>query len=286
MSYLVMEVHPAYAVVLDQEGRFYKVVNFHYQVGQRVEQVMPLRQPQPLRRPLRRLAPLAAAACICLVLLGGYRFHYLTYGVLRIQINPDVELSISRSERVVGLEGINEDGRQLVDGYDYRGKSRDTAVEELVERAIALGYLSDGYTISISVSSQDDDWQQQEEQLVRQQLQDRYGDTVVISIGPRPAAPPSEQSQVVIPVVPSGTEDQNQNDDGNDDDDEDDQDDGRDNEQVPEDPSVLVPGTVSEPGRQETNTQTDDRDDDGHDDDDDQDDWNSNDGHDDDGEDD
>ena len=31
MSYLVMEVHPAYAVVLDQEGRFLKAANLHYQ---------------------------------------------------------------------------------------------------------------------------------------------------------------------------------------------------------------------------------------------------------------
>ena len=46
MSYLVMEVHPAYAVVLDQEGRFLKAANLHYQVGERVEQIVPLREPQ------------------------------------------------------------------------------------------------------------------------------------------------------------------------------------------------------------------------------------------------
>ena len=32
MKYLVMETHPAYAVVLDEEGRFLKAANLQYQV--------------------------------------------------------------------------------------------------------------------------------------------------------------------------------------------------------------------------------------------------------------
>ena len=35
MTYLVMECHPGYAVVLDQTGRFLKVANLNYQVGER-----------------------------------------------------------------------------------------------------------------------------------------------------------------------------------------------------------------------------------------------------------
>ena len=30
MKYLVMETHPAYAVVLDEEGRFLKAANLQY----------------------------------------------------------------------------------------------------------------------------------------------------------------------------------------------------------------------------------------------------------------
>ena len=33
MKYLVLETHSAYAVVLDEEGRFLKAANLHYQVG-------------------------------------------------------------------------------------------------------------------------------------------------------------------------------------------------------------------------------------------------------------
>ena len=36
MNYLVMETHPAYAVVLDEGGRFLKAANLRYQVGDTV----------------------------------------------------------------------------------------------------------------------------------------------------------------------------------------------------------------------------------------------------------
>ena len=66
MSYLVMEVHPAYAVVLDEEGRFLKAANLQYQVGDTVQTIVELRQAKPrspaLWKPLSGLA--AAAACL------------------------------------------------------------------------------------------------------------------------------------------------------------------------------------------------------------------------------
>ena len=37
MSYMVMERRQAYAIVLDDEGRFLKVANLGYEVGQRTD---------------------------------------------------------------------------------------------------------------------------------------------------------------------------------------------------------------------------------------------------------
>ena len=92
MNYLVMEVHPAYAVVLDEEGRFLKAANLRYQVGDTVQNIVELRRPQKKRptlwKPLSGLAGLAA--CLCLVFFGYYQPNFTPYGALRIQINPDV----------------------------------------------------------------------------------------------------------------------------------------------------------------------------------------------------
>src|SRR5699024_3951844 len=113
---------------------------------------------------------------------------------LRIQINPDVELTLSRTDRVLELEGLNADGRVLIEGYDYGGTDREDVTEELVERAIDMGYLSGGETVSITVTSADADWQ------AREDLEERYGETIVIQIGPADEEPPA--TEVVIPVAP------------------------------------------------------------------------------------
>ena len=208
MKYLVMETHPAYAVVLDEDGRFSKAANLRYQVGDTVQDIVELRMPQkkvvPAWKPLSGLA--AAAACLCLVFFGWYQPNYTAYGTLRIQINPDVEMTVSRTDRVLDLEGLNADGEDLIEEYDYQGKDRETAANELVERAIDMGYLSDGETVSITVSSTDADWQAREETQVRAQLEARYGETIVIRLGSDPAPevtpPQADPPEIVIPVTP------------------------------------------------------------------------------------
>ena len=197
-----MEVHPAYAVVLDEEGRFLKAANLRYQVGDTVRDIVELRCPKEKRpalwKPLSGVAGLAA--CLCIVFFGYYQPNFVPYGALRIQINPDVELTLSRTDRVLELEGLNADGRVLIEGYDYGGKDREDVTEELVERAIDMGYLSGGETVSITVSSADADWQAREEQAAREDLEERYGETIVIQIGPTDEEPPA--TEVVIPVMP------------------------------------------------------------------------------------
>ena len=208
MNYLVLETHPAYAVLLDEEGRFLKAANLRYQVGDTVQDIVELRTPQkkvvPAWKPLSGLA--AAAACLCLVFFGWYQPNYTAYGTLRIQINPDVEMTVSRTDRVLDLEGLNADGEDLIEEYDYQGKDRETAANELVERAIDMGYLSDGETVSITVSSTDADWQAREETQVRAQLEARYGETIVIRLGSDPAPevtpPQADPPEIVIPVTP------------------------------------------------------------------------------------
>ena len=208
MKYLVMETHPAYAVVLDEEGRFLKAANLRYQVGDTVQDIVELRTPRkkavPAWKPLSGLA--AAAACLCLAFFGWYQPNYTAYGTLRIQINPDVEMTVSRTDRVLDLEGLNADGEDLIEEYDYQGKDRETAANELVERAIDMGYLSDGETVSVTVSSTDADWQAREEAQVRAQLEARYGETIVIRLGSDPAPevtpPQADPPEVVIPVTP------------------------------------------------------------------------------------
>ena len=161
-TYLVMEVHSAYAVLLDNEGRFIKAANVGYQIGEVVEKVFPLKYPEDRKKQMSRVIRFAAglAACLCVAVFGVYEYQYffIPYGTLQMQINPDIEMTLSRSGRVLDLDGINDDGKVLIDDYEYGGKNQYTVIDELTDRAIELGFLTDGGQVSLLADSKNSAW--------------------------------------------------------------------------------------------------------------------------------
>ena len=208
MKYLVMETHPAYAVLLDEEGRFVRAANFRYQVGQKVEDAVLLREPAGKRDWVKPVSgAVAAAACLALTIAGYFGYYapnFTAYGTLRMEINPSVQMTLSETGRVLDLDGLNADGETLAEGYDYQGKNRSQVAEELVERAIEMGFLSDGDTVSISVSSRDSRWQDEAETETRDALEAAYGEWIVIRLDsdPLPEEKPvePEPEEIVIPI--------------------------------------------------------------------------------------
>ena len=245
MNYLVMETHPAYAVVLDEEGRFLKTANLGYQVGQVVEQVVELRCPPKRRPPLRAIAGgLALAACLCLFFFGVWQPNFLPYGSLQIQINPEVELEVSRNGRVLSLEGLNEEGEALIEGLRFYGRDSGEMVRQLVERAIEMGWLPAGGEVWIRALGGSEEWQVREQGALQAQLESEFGEAIRVSVGEEQAAPPAAQPTLPVsePALPAAEpaqpassdaeprppvvqDDDDDDDDDNDDDDDDDEDD-------------------------------------------------------------
>lgn len=159
MKYLVMECHLSHAVVLGDDGRFLKVANMHYEVGQTVEQVIEMQLPESTahtKSPARWLTPLVSmAACLALVLT--VLFFRAPCASVYLTINPQVRIDVNRSDMVVAVAGVNADGTALLEGYDHHRKALDTVMDELVDRAIAMGYLSDGGTVTLALDA-DDAW--------------------------------------------------------------------------------------------------------------------------------
>ena len=287
MSYLVMETHPAFVVVLDEQGRFLKAANQNYQVGQRLNQIIPLVLPKPaLTISKKAVVSLAGlAACLCLVFggyFGYYQPNFTVYGSMLVQINPQVELTLSQTQRVLELEGLNADGQTLLEGYDYQNKTRDTVVEELVQRAMDMGFLSDGESITLTVNGEDGDWNRRQEEETLSALESRYGNAIVIQIGGNTQQAQSDQ-EIIIPLPsvsqstasqpsapPAATDDDDENDDDWEDDDEDDdrEDDDDDDDDSSPSAAASLP-SASRPQNTSSNPGTDDRDDDDDDDDDD-----------------
>lgn len=168
MSYLVMECRMGYAVVLSSDGEFLRVANLGYQVGQTVFDVVLEQEEEAepekagnsmLKRPRRLMfSILAAAACLSFAFWGTDRLFLTPYATVRIQINPDVMLSMNRLQYVVGIEGLNEDGKALVEDYNYFGKDAMAVSEELTDRAKEMGYLSVGGDIKLTVDGPQEEW--------------------------------------------------------------------------------------------------------------------------------
>ena len=156
MKYLVMESRPGCAILLDEEGRFLKAVNPGYRVGQRVENPRFLEEKTRLKKRRWIISGAAAAAAACFIAVFGINYYsdYMsTYSTIYMNINPSVSIDLNHGGKVVGLDGENEDGDVLIEGYDYRGKEKTEVADELVDRAIDMGFLYEGGTVSFSIDS-------------------------------------------------------------------------------------------------------------------------------------
>lgn len=160
MSYLVMECHPGYAVLLDEDGRFLKAANLRYEVGQTVyDPVLMKETAERQRYTMRWISSGIAAIAACFLLFFGIHYYqkYLQpYSSIYLTINPTVQMDLNRQGTVVRLTGINEDGKALLEGYDSKGKDKVTVADELIDRAIEMGFLSEGGQVSFSIDSPDD----------------------------------------------------------------------------------------------------------------------------------
>ena len=184
MKYLVMETHPAYAVVLDERGRFLRAANLHYEVGETVDRVVELQLPPARRFRAWWLVGLVVVLLGLGVLFFGFiRPQWMVYGTVRLQINPDVQLSVNREDDVVKLEGLNQDGEALIEGYDFRGEECDDVVEDLVKRALRMGYLETGGTVSLSASGGSSHWRDEMEKDLRETILDEFKGSVQVSAG-------------------------------------------------------------------------------------------------------
>ncbi len=100
-----------------------------------------------MQRRMRGMAA-AVAACLCVTLAGAGGFCYHAQNrrvesVIGIDVNPSVELSINRRERVLEAKALNADAEELLGGMDLEGVDLNVAVNAVVGAMVTHGYLDD-----------------------------------------------------------------------------------------------------------------------------------------------
>lgn len=213
MKYIVMECHFSYAILLDEEGRFLKAANRGYQVGQSVYDpvlVGAYRYRPPMVRIAARGIALAVACLLLFVGITYYRYNVEAVSTIVMTINPEIKLELNRKGEVLKLVGINADGMTLIADYDYQNKDKITALDELIDRAIACGYLSEGGTITFTVDSEKEEllptYRQELTEEIAAHLAGRiHVEITVIGVdlpSPDGTTPPSTTSQPPVTTQP------------------------------------------------------------------------------------
>ena len=116
------------------------------------------------KKQTKKIWPTLVAACLAVILLGGGGLFYqqanAVASVVSLDVNPSIELKLSRSEKVLACVPLNDDAKTVLadmgGGADLKGAKLDVAVNAIVGSLVRNGYLeSISSAIMISVEDKD-----------------------------------------------------------------------------------------------------------------------------------
>ena len=104
------------------------------------------------------------AACLAVMLLCGggvfYQRAHAVASVVSLDVNPSIELKVSKSEKVLVCTPLNEDAKAILadmgGGADLKGAKLDVAVNAIVGSLVRNGYLN-SISSAIMISVEDND---------------------------------------------------------------------------------------------------------------------------------
>lgn len=106
----------------------------------------------------RIMAGLMTAAAACLLLVGGlsYRAAYTVDSIIGIDINPSIEITTNRADRVLDVKALNEDAEIVIGTMDFRNVDYEIVINAIIGSLVKNGYFAEA-TNYILISVENDD---------------------------------------------------------------------------------------------------------------------------------
>lgn len=121
----------------------------------------------------RHIGLYAVFASFILIFMGGVIYFNIPTSYVSVDINPSIMLSANSWDRVVKVEGLNKDAKEVISNLNLYGKDVSDAVNQIVNTATNLGYIDKNIDDNaILVSTYCDNTEK------REQLQDRIHDNL------------------------------------------------------------------------------------------------------------
>lgn len=156
MKAVIVEVKDGYAAVLSDDGCIETIKNKDYVIGQ----VIKLNTPKI--KFTKQLSVFAASAAAVALLSVGTWAYASPYTYVSVDVNPSIEYSVNRFDRVLTVKAVNDDGDEILEKIslnDLKNQTIEQALKATVSQIAAAGYFNgeiEGGLI-ITTSSKDDE---------------------------------------------------------------------------------------------------------------------------------
>lgn len=138
MKAVIVDLKDSNAVILRDDGRFEKIKNKNYSIGQEITL-----QSQMLHFP--KQAVVAASAALVIATCGGIGTYTWSNPIsyVSLDINPSIAYSLNEFNRVIAVNGMNEEGAAVVDaiGASLKNTNITTALTITVEQLSNDAYI-------------------------------------------------------------------------------------------------------------------------------------------------
>lgn len=134
---------------------------------------------------------MAAVAAVFLLFVISFptirgTFFSPDYSVVMLDVNPSLSMNVDENEKVLSVEALNDDAKEILGSMDLKGTSLETAVNAIIGSMLQKGYLSDiQNSILVSVENKDANrsaqLQEQVLQIISQAVSNSSMDAAVLS---------------------------------------------------------------------------------------------------------
>lgn len=96
---------------------------------------------------------------VAIVGVVGYSNEYAQASTVSLDVNPSVQIVLSRSKKVLKVEALNDDGRIIIGQMDFKGCPLDVCVNALIGSMLRNNYLtSETNSVLVSVDANRNDY--------------------------------------------------------------------------------------------------------------------------------
>ena len=104
---------------------------------------------------IRYAALTACLAIVAFVGLFSYNLYFTPSGYIGMDVNPSIELTVNRFERVINARAFNAEGEAVLSNLSLRNKRYDEAATLIMSEITDLGYWREDGLVSITVQTDD-----------------------------------------------------------------------------------------------------------------------------------